>query len=288
MADADPHLLIVDDDERIRGLLQKFLSRQGFWVSAARDASHARRLLSGLEFDLIVLDVMMPGEDGVTFCRDLRETVATPILLLTAKGETRDRIVGLEAGADDYLPKPFEPRELLPPHQCHPAQGPPGGTDRYGAKGAEPRPAALRCGKGKALGGRNTCPAHRHRKPAHADLRGNTRRTRGTRETCRGSGPWRRKWRWCPRTRHRRADYPPETQDRGKSKAAPLPSDRKGRGGTCWRRIDPHRLIQLKLSAASPDKQPKHAGPIFPANDRSHPQDGTPRAACGRFYDGDY
>ena len=109
----DPHLLVVDDDERIRGLLQKFLMRNGFIVSAARDAAHARRLLGGLEFDLIVLDVMMPGEDGVSLTRHLRETLATPILLLTAKGETEDRISGLEAGADDYLAKPFEPKELL-------------------------------------------------------------------------------------------------------------------------------------------------------------------------------
>ncbi|KNG93550.1 response regulator [Pseudaestuariivita atlantica] len=113
MSEPDPHLLVVDDDERIRGLLQKFLIRNGFIVSAARDAAHARRLLSGLEFDLIVLDVMMPGEDGVSLTRDLRETLATPILLLTAKGETEDRIAGLEAGADDYLAKPFEPKELL-------------------------------------------------------------------------------------------------------------------------------------------------------------------------------
>ncbi len=111
--EADPHLMIVDDDERIRGLLQKFLAKQGFFVSAARDAAHARRLLEGLEFDLIVLDVMMPGEDGVSFTRAIREEIATPILLLTAKGETEDRIAGLEAGADDYLAKPFEPRELL-------------------------------------------------------------------------------------------------------------------------------------------------------------------------------
>ncbi|QIE40963.1 response regulator [Rhodobacteraceae bacterium SC52] len=109
----DTHLLIVDDDERIRGLLQKFLKRHGFWVSAARDAAHARRLLDGLEFDLIVLDVMMPGEDGIQLTRSLREEVATPILLLTAKSESADRIAGLEAGADDYLPKPFEPKELL-------------------------------------------------------------------------------------------------------------------------------------------------------------------------------
>ncbi len=109
----DVHLLIVDDDERIRSLLQKFLVRHGFWVSAARDAAHARRLLEGLEFDLIVLDVMMPGEDGISFTRDLRQTMQTPILLLTARGETSDRISGLEAGADDYLAKPFEPKELL-------------------------------------------------------------------------------------------------------------------------------------------------------------------------------
>ncbi|MFT6450525.1 MAG: two-component system phosphate regulon response regulator OmpR [Halocynthiibacter sp.] len=109
------HLLIIDDDERIRGLLQKFLIRAGFWVSSARDAAHARRLLEGLEFDLIVMDVMMPGEDGISFTRSLREAggMNTPILLLTAKGDTADRIAGLEAGADDYLPKPFEPKELL-------------------------------------------------------------------------------------------------------------------------------------------------------------------------------
>lgn len=107
------HILIVDDDERIRGLLQKFLMRNGFLVTAARDAAHARRLLAGLEFNLIVLDVMMPGEDGVSLTRDLRRHLTTPILLLTARGETRDRIEGLEAGADDYLAKPFEPKELL-------------------------------------------------------------------------------------------------------------------------------------------------------------------------------
>ncbi|WP_413869459.1 response regulator [Albidovulum sp.] len=109
----DIHLLIVDDDERIRSLLQKFLMRQGFWVTAARDGAHARRLLDGLEFDLIVMDVMMPGEDGISLTRDLRTRMATPILLLTARGETADRIAGLEAGADDYLAKPFEPKELL-------------------------------------------------------------------------------------------------------------------------------------------------------------------------------
>ncbi len=109
----DAHLLIVDDDERIRTLLQKYLIRNGFLVSGARDAAHARRILSGLDFDLVILDVMMPGEDGLSLTRDLRKDRDVPILLLTAKGETDDRIAGLEAGADDYLAKPFEPKELL-------------------------------------------------------------------------------------------------------------------------------------------------------------------------------
>lgn len=107
------HLLIVDDDERIRDLLKQFLIRHGFMVSAARDAEHARRILDGLDFDMIILDVMMPGEDGVSLTKWIRDGRDTPIMLLTAKGETEDRIAGLEAGADDYLSKPFEPKELL-------------------------------------------------------------------------------------------------------------------------------------------------------------------------------
>lgn len=113
MTQPDAHLLIVDDDERIRTLLKRFLIQHGFLVTAARDAAHARRILSGLDFDMIILDVMMPGEDGLSLCRDLRARQHTPILLLTAKGETDNRIEGFEAGADDYLPKPFEPKELL-------------------------------------------------------------------------------------------------------------------------------------------------------------------------------
>jgi len=110
---AAAHLLIVDDDERIRELLKRYLIKQGFMVTAAQDAAKARRLLSGLAFDLIVLDVMMPGEDGVALTHWLRGEMATPVILLTARGEARDRIAGLEAGADDYIPKPFEPRELV-------------------------------------------------------------------------------------------------------------------------------------------------------------------------------
>ncbi len=108
-----PHILVVDDDTRLRELLKSFLSRNGFRVSTAGNAVEARQRLQGLDFDLIVLDVMMPGQNGLEFAAELRRTDDVPILMLTAMGEPRDRIAGLEAGVDDYLPKPFEPRELL-------------------------------------------------------------------------------------------------------------------------------------------------------------------------------
>lgn len=110
---SEAHLLVVDDDQRIRLLLQKFLARNGYLVTGARDAAHARRLLTGLEFDMLIIDIMMPGEDGFSLTEDLRRTLTTPILLLTARGDADDRIKGLELGADDYLAKPFEPKELL-------------------------------------------------------------------------------------------------------------------------------------------------------------------------------
>ena len=108
-----PHILVVDDDERLRGLLKRFLSDNGFRVSTAADAAEARSRLSGIAFDLIVLDVMMPGESGLEFTVELRQSNRVPILMLTAMGEPEDRIAGLESGVDDYLAKPFEPRELL-------------------------------------------------------------------------------------------------------------------------------------------------------------------------------
>ena len=112
-----PHILVVDDDNRLRALLARYLGEQGFVVATARNAEDARAKLKSLAFDLMVLDVMMPGESGFDLTRNLRAADAgvrpLPILLLTAKGETEDRIEGLEAGADDYLMKPFEPRELL-------------------------------------------------------------------------------------------------------------------------------------------------------------------------------
>ena len=108
-----PHILVVDDDTRLRELLRSFLSRNGFRVTAASSASEARQRLQGLDFDLIVLDVMMPGQTGLEFAGELRRTDDVPILMLTAMGEPKDRIAGLEKGVDDYLGKPFEPRELL-------------------------------------------------------------------------------------------------------------------------------------------------------------------------------
>lgn len=107
------HILVVDDDTRLRELLRRYLSDNGFVVSTAADAAEARRLLASLTFDLLVVDVMMPGEDGFSLTEGIRLQGTTPILLLTARGEVEDRIVGFEKGADDYLVKPFEPRELL-------------------------------------------------------------------------------------------------------------------------------------------------------------------------------
>lgn len=107
------HILVVDDDKRLRDLLRRFLSDQGFRVTIANDAADARRKLAGLDFDLLVLDIMMPGENGLDLTRSLRQQKSVPILLLTAMGEPDDRITGLDSGADDYLAKPFEPRELV-------------------------------------------------------------------------------------------------------------------------------------------------------------------------------
>jgi two-component system phosphate regulon response regulator OmpR len=113
LGDDAPHLLVVDDDTRIRNLLKQYLSENGFRVTVAGNADEARRKLKGLDFDLLILDVMMPGETGVELTKSLREDKEVPILMLTALSETDSRITGLEAGADDYLPKPFDPRELI-------------------------------------------------------------------------------------------------------------------------------------------------------------------------------
>lgn len=111
--DDAPHLLVIDDDKRIRTLLSQYLAEQGFRVTIAADAADGRRKLTGLAFDLLIVDVMMPGEDGMALTKSLRQTMNVPILMLTARSEAESRIRGLEFGADDYLSKPFEPRELV-------------------------------------------------------------------------------------------------------------------------------------------------------------------------------
>lgn len=113
MTGTPPHVLIVDDDDRLRELLRKYLAEQGFRTTVAADGAAARQHMTAVEFDMIVLDVMMPGMTGIELTETIRRTSDVPILLLTAMGEPEDRIAGLERGADDYLVKPFEPRELV-------------------------------------------------------------------------------------------------------------------------------------------------------------------------------
>jgi len=111
--DGKPHILVVDDHRDIRELVGRYLAKNGFRTSTAEDAEAARTVLRNGAVDLVVLDIMMPGEDGLSLCRHLRESTLVPVILLTAMAEETDRIVGLEIGADDYLTKPFNPRELL-------------------------------------------------------------------------------------------------------------------------------------------------------------------------------
>ncbi len=111
-ADDAPHLLVVDDDRRIRDLLSRFLAGEGYRITTADTAADARAKLGGLSFDLLILDVMMPGETGFEFAKSIRKSSSVPILMLTARDAAESRITGLESGADDYVAKPFEPREL--------------------------------------------------------------------------------------------------------------------------------------------------------------------------------
>ena len=136
-ADDAPHLLVVDDDRRIRDLLSRFLLNEGYRVTTAETAAEARAKLLGLRFDLLILDVMMPGESGFEFAASIRTTSTVPMLMLTARDEKESRIMGLEIGADDYLGKPFEPRELSLRvanilRRARPARAAPAPTVRFG------------------------------------------------------------------------------------------------------------------------------------------------------------
>jgi len=107
------HILVVDDDDRIRDLVKEYLVENNFLVTTARDVPDAKKKLEIIKFDILVLDIMMPGESGLSLTKEVKKGNSTPIILLTAKGETEERIEGLEVGADDYLGKPFDPKELL-------------------------------------------------------------------------------------------------------------------------------------------------------------------------------
>ena len=146
-ADDAAHLLVVDDDEAIRRLLARFLRREGFMVSCAKDADEADRMIASLAFDLLILDVMMPGEDGFSLAERLRAVSDVPIIMLTARASARDRIEGLEIGADDYLAKPFEPKELsLRIEKLLARRERPGAqaTLRFGANAFDPKQGRLR------------------------------------------------------------------------------------------------------------------------------------------------
>ena len=133
-ADDAPHLLVVDDDRRIRDLLSRLLMRDGFRVSSAENAAQARAKLKSLSFDLLILDVMMPGESGFDLARSIRTESSVPILMLSARSESEDRIQGLELGADDYVPKPFSPREVVARVQALLRRA---GTPRGGGRGRQ-------------------------------------------------------------------------------------------------------------------------------------------------------
>lgn len=153
MTEDKPHILVVDDDARLRELIRRYLVGNGFLVTTAADAADARGKLAGLAFDLLVLDIMMPGENGLALTEALRRDGDVPILLLTARDAPDDRIAGLEAGADDYLAKPFQPRELvlritsiLRRHAARPADPPPSAAVRLGRLLYHPDRDELRAG----------------------------------------------------------------------------------------------------------------------------------------------
>ena len=151
LADDAAHLLLVDDDRRIRELLSRVLGRNGYRVTLAADAAEARAQLRSFAFDLLILDVMMPGETGVEFAADVRRSSEVPILMLTALDQADDRVRGLEAGADDYLAKPYEPRELLLRiasilRRAAPRQPKPDGVARFGRFAFHPERGELRQG----------------------------------------------------------------------------------------------------------------------------------------------
>ena len=243
MMEMDAHLLIVDDDERIRTLLQKFLMRNGFLVTAARDAAHARRILSGLDFDLIVLDVMMPGEDGLSSDRiSCAKQWSTPILLLTAKGETDNRIEGLEAGADDYLAKPFEPKELLLRINAILRRMPDTSAEDAAPKVLSLGPIRYDMERGEMWQGddlvRLTATEIQLMKIFSATARRAAQPRQAGRGTGPGPGPGAGTGGGC-------ADHAAQAQDRGQPQAAALSANGARGWDICWPRTDPRAECQM-------------------------------------------
>ena len=206
-ADDAPHLLVVDDDRRIRDLLSRFLSTEGYRISTADSAAMARAKLASLSFDLLILDVMMPGETGFEFARHIRQTSAVPILMLTARDAAESRITGLEIGADDYVSKPFEPRELSLRiasilRRAKPAAAP-------AAEIAALRRVRVSYRAGRAAPRRRRRPAHRPRARDADRARRRARRDRAAHGA-------RRLRRLGQRARGRRAGQPAAPQDRAR------------------------------------------------------------------------
>jgi CheY-like chemotaxis protein len=210
------HVLVVDDDLRLRELLQRYLVNQGYLVTAAADVEEARGRLRNLAFDIVVLDVMLPGQDGISFTAELRRDGDVPVLLLTARGEPEDRIGGLEAGADDYLVKPFEPKELLLRIATILRRAQATRTDdtvRFG-------PFAFNRTLGRAAPRRRDRPPH-HRRGGAPPGAGEEAGPGGEPRRAGRAGPGRRLG-----PRGRRADGPAAAQDRGGPAPAALPADR--------------------------------------------------------------
>ena len=159
------HILVVDDDDRLRRLLQRYLTEHGYHVTTAADADEAKAALKNFAFDLMVLDVMMPGQNGISLTDELRRRIDLPILLLTALGESDDRVNGLAAGADDYLVKPFDPRELLLRIATILRRAAPPSPSRAAAA---LRPVHLRSREGDPVARRAARPSHRRRAVAAA------------------------------------------------------------------------------------------------------------------------
>ena len=248
-ADDAPHLLLVDDDRRIRDLLSRFLASEGYRVTTAKDAADARAKLLGLHFDLLILDVMMPGETGFDLARSIRLDSAVPIVMLTARHEPESRIEGLQIGADDYVAKPFEPRELLLRIGNILKRSMPVAAPQL--EQVSVRALRLSSGARRTAPGRGDRASHRSRTRHAADPRRHARRDRAARRLTGGEHR--------QRARGRRADQPAAPQDRAGPRQSAVPA-----GGAR------HRLSSRRRAVA--DEHPRHRPERDPDRDTARGQ----------------